>query len=550
MSQRITSPRHDRYDFIIVGAGSAGCVLANRLSADPSCRVLLLEAGGWDHDPFIKIPIGWGRIMQKRLHDWGYNADPDPVLGLPAMECMRGRVIGGSSSINAMAYVRGHRGDYDRWASYGLPALSYEQVLPYFRCQETWEDGASVWRGGSGPLSTIRASYADPLTGAFLDAAAGAGMPYTDDYNGARQEGFSILQSTIRNGRRCSTADAYLRPALTRPNLVVRTKAMVTGLNFIGNRAVSVNWRKRQRLAQSHADAKIILCAGAINTPQILLLSGIGDPEILTRHGIETRVSLPGVGQNLQDHATVAVEFARRGRGPFVDNMRFDRLMAGLTRAYVAGTGFGTDLPSGWTAFLRTHLAGPMPDIQLIFRAVPLQATPWFPGIRKPFADGFAVRAALLRPQSRGYVTLRSANPNDKVRIVQNLLHAESDQSVLREALRLIPDVTERPELVDFIDRETAPGPGNWSQSALERHIQSTVATAHHCAGTCKMGPDSNSDSVLGPDFSVHGTEGLSVVDASAFPDLVGGNINAPVIMLAEMAAYTLTGRPLLPTAS
>lgn len=266
------------HDYIIVGAGSAGCVLANRLSADPACRVLLIEAGGWDRDPFIKIPIGWGRIMQKRLHDWGYDSEPDPVLGLTAMECMRGRVVGGSSSINAMAYVRGNHRDFDRWAGYGLPNLRYEQVLPYFRRQESWEGGASRWRGGDGPLSTVRATYADPLSGAFLDAAASAGMPYTDDYNGAVQEGFGILQSTIRKGRRCSAADAYLRPALHRPNLTVQTKTLVTSVEFSGDRAVAVNWSRGGKQQRAHAGEQIILCAGAINTPQLLMLSGVGDP--------------------------------------------------------------------------------------------------------------------------------------------------------------------------------------------------------------------------------------------------------------------------------
>lgn len=546
MSGQGTDDDRASFDFVIVGAGSAGCVLANRLSADPACRVLLIEAGGWDYDPFIKIPIGWGRIMQKRLHDWGYDIEPDPVLGLPAMECMRGRVVGGSSSINAMAYVRGHPRDFDRWAGYGLPNLSYDQVLPYFRRQESWEGGASKWRGGDGPLSTIRATYADPLAGAFLDAAAGAGMPYTDDYNGAVQEGFGVLQSTIRKGKRCSAADAYLRPALSRPNLKILTKAVVTSVGFSGDRAVSVVWQRAGRQERAHAGSQVVLCAGAINTPQILMLSGIGDPDALANHGIKPRVRLPGVGRNLQDHATVAFEFARKGHGPFVENMRMDRLMVGLTQAFVAGTGFGSDLPSGWTAFLKTPLAGAMPDIQLIFRAVPLSAKPWFPGIRKPFADGFAVRAVLLRPQSRGHVTLRSADPGDKVRIVQNLLHASADQKVIREGLRLIPEVTERPELSGFIDRELAPGSGRWSNQALDAHIMRSVSTAHHPAGTCRMGNQDDDGTVLASDFSVHGTRGLSVVDASAFPDLVGGNINAAVIMLAEMASDILAGRPML----
>ncbi|KPQ05130.1 MAG: choline dehydrogenase [Rhodobacteraceae bacterium HLUCCA12] len=543
MSHEISGSRSSVYDFVIVGAGSAGCVLANRLSADPACRVLLIEAGGWDRDPFIKIPIGWGRIMQKRLHDWGYETEPDPMLGIPAMECMRGRVIGGSSSINAMAYVRGHAHDFDRWASYGLPSLGYENALRYFRRQETWEDGASEFRGGAGPLSTIRATYADPLAEAFLEAADATGMPWTDDYNGAQQEGFSVLQSTIRNGWRCSAADAYLRPALGRPNLTVTTNSVVTSVEFSGDRAVSVAWQRSGRRHRAHAENRIILCAGAINTPQILMLSGIGDSEVLSHHGIETRVHLPGVGRNLQDHASVAVEFARKGRGPFVENMRMDRLVAGLTTAYMAGRGFGTDLPSGWTAFLRTPLAGSMPDIQLIFRAVPLSANPWFPGVRKPFLDGFAIRAVLLRPKSRGHVALRSADPFDKVRIVQNLLHAPGDRAVLREGLRMIPQFAGHKVLEGFIDRQLAPGPGQWSDQGLDAHILGTVSTAHHPAGTCRMGLGGDGCDVSAPDFSVYGTQRLSVVDASVFPDLVGGNINAAVIMLAEMASDFLSGK-------
>lgn len=254
---------------------------------------------------------------------------------------------------------------------------------------------------------------------------------------------------------------------------------------------------------------------------------------------------LPGVGRNLQDHASVAVEFERKGRGPFVENMRMDRLVAGLAQTYVAGTGFGSDLPSGWAAFLRTHLASDLPDIQLIFRAVPLSAKPWFPGVRAPFADGFAVRAVLLRPQSRGHVTLRSADPRDKVRIVQNLLQTQVDRQVLREGMRLIPEVTERPELAEFIGRELAPGAEGWSNSGLDAHIVRSVATAHHPCGTCRMGTQDDAGSVVGPDFAVHGTRALSVVDASAFPDIVGGIINAAVVMLAEMASDILAGRSL-----
>lgn len=524
-------------DYVIVGAGSAGCVLADKLSADPTVRVLLLEAGGWDHHPWIKIPLGWGMLLKNRMHDWGYFTEAVPGMDGRRVECARGKIIGGSSSINAMAYVRGHRNDYDRWAASGLDEWSFEHVLPYFRQQERWEDGEDAFRGGSGPLATRRSRYADDLVDAIMAAAKAANHPYTDDYNGPEQEGFSILQNTIDRGRRCSAADAFLRPAMRRPNLTVMTHAMTTRVDLESGRAIGVSYIKRGGQHCVRAVREVILAGGVINTPQLLMLSGIGDPAELARHAIPVRAALPGVGRNLQDHVIGLVQFRRKTPGPFQRQMRVDRIARAVLRAYLFGSGFASDLPSGYIAFLKSDPALTAPDIQLLSNIVPFDAWPYLAPFRKPFEDAFSILPVLLHPESRGAVTLRSADPFAAPKIFQNFLSTDRDRRVLRQAVKIARDLGRQAALQPYIGHEMDPGPDCRSDAEIDAHTRRAGITSHHPVGTCKMGLDTDPFSVVDQRLRVHGVERLRVVDASIMPDLVAGNINAPVMMIAAKAA-------------
>jgi len=521
-------------------------VLASRLSEDASARVLLLEAGGRDFNPLIHIPIGLGKLHEYKMHDWGYQSEPDPNLNGRRVEEMRGKVLGGSSSINVMAFTRGDPADYDRWAQKGARGWSYADVLPYFKRVESWQDGESEFRGTGGHIGVQWAKTQDPMFTAWTEAARMAGLPVTDDYNGSSAVGFGRSQYSIRDGKRCSAAVGYLHPARRRKNLSVEVRAHVARVTMQGKRATGVEYEKGGRVLRATAAREVILSGGAFNSPQVLMLSGIGPADHLRSVGIEPIVDLQ-VGKSLQDHLAVLMMYSRPAGSEFRDGMRLDKMALNMLRGHFFGTGPATVVPGGLHAFIKTRPELSVPDIEFMFRGAPPEAALWFPGWKKPYADGFGIRPALLHPDSRGEVLLRSANPNDKVRIVTNFFSAPNDLPTLRQGFRIAREVAAQPPLARFRGAEISPGPKVKTDAEIDNWIRNVAATANHPASTCAMGIGPGA--VVDPQFRVHGVDQLRVVDASAMPDLVSAHINACVLMMAEKASDLIRGKPVLAAA-
>ena len=526
---------------MVVGAGTAGCVLANRLTEDGTSRVLVLEAGDRDSSMLIHMPLGVGKVWNDPRFNWSYMSEPEPTLGGRRVFHPRGKVLGGGSSINMMAYVRGNRGDFDRWRQMGLAGWSYDDVLPYFKRAESFEDKNNPYHGTDGPWKIRTTDIADPIIDTLFGAIRSAGYPETPDYNGAVQEGFARLQVNIHRGRRQSAAVAYLHPAMQRPNLELEVRAHVTRILFEDGRAAGVEYRRDGETHRVRVEREVVLAGGAINSPQVLMLSGIGPGDHLAETGVEVASERAQVGGNLQDHPSIGVEYEYATPSRFHRDLRMDRLALHAVRARLFGTGRVATPPSSLTGFFKSRPDLELPDIQMFFRPVAVTAREWFPLIRPPAEESFAFRTCHLRPESRGTVKLSSADPLDPVRIRNNFLSTETDRFVQRESFRVIRKLARQPAFDGVRGRELVPGEHVESDDEIDAFVRETLNTVYHPASTCRMGADD--DAVVDSELRVRGVGNLRVADASVFPDLVGGNINAVVVMIAEKASDLILGR-------
>ena len=534
----------NEWDYIIIGSGSAGSAMAYRLGEDGKKRILVLEFGGTDAGPFIQMPAALSYPMNMKAYDWGYKTDPEPGLGGRRMVCPRGKVIGGSSSINGMIFVRGHALDYRHWEESGARGWGYADVLPYFRRMETahvLDDGTgdADFRGDSGPLHVTRGKRDNPLHGAFVRATEEAGYHATSDYNGYRQEGFGAADMTVWQGRRWSAANAYLKPALKRGNVRLITRALVDRILFDGKRAVGVRWQHYGRVREARANAEVILAAGAINSPQIMQRSGIGDGALLRSCGITPIVERKGVGENLQDHLETLVQVACLQPVTLSKHMNlFGKARIGLEWMLTRG-GLGASNQFETLGFIRSAAGIEYPDIQYHFLPIAIR----YDGKVPAEGHSFQLHVGPMRSRSRGWVRIKSAAADAAPSIQFNYLTHEDDLVEFRRCVRLSREILRQPSFEPFVGHEIQPGHDVTSDGAIDEFIRQHVETSYHPCGTMRMGAADDGMAVVDPECRVIGVERLRVADSSIFPRITNGNLNAPSIMTGEKAADMILGR-------
>ncbi|WP_298563736.1 choline dehydrogenase [uncultured Aliiroseovarius sp.] len=530
-------------EYIIVGAGSAGCAMAYRL-AEAGKRVLVIEHGGTDAGPFIQMPAALSYPMNMKTYDWGFQTEPEPHLGNRTLVTPRGKVVGGSSSINGMVYVRGHAKDFDHWAEQGADGWSYADVLPYFKRQESWHDsghgGDADWRGKDGPLHVTRGPRKNPLFHAFVEAGKQAGYEVTDDYNGQKQEGFGPMEQTVWKGRRWSAANAYLRPALERENCEL-IRAFARKVVIEDGRAVGVEVERGGKIEVIRAEAEVIIAASSINSPKLLMLSGIGPAAHLKEHGIEVVADRAGVGQNLQDHLEVYMQYA--SKQPITLYRYWNLIWKGILGAQwlFTKTGLGASNQFESAAFIRSKAGVEYPDIQYHFLPIAVR----YDGQAAAEGHGFQAHTGPMRSPSRGEITLKSADPKDAPRIFFNYMSTEQDWEDFRTCIRLTREIFSQPAFEPFVKFEIQPGNALQTDDEIDSFIREHAESAYHPCGTCRMGRADDPMAVVDPEMRVIGVEGLRVADSSTFPRITNGNLNGPSIMVGEKASDHILGRRL-----